>query len=46
MVVVKISVSSRLVPFNSRKCKEIVKKHDIHIKPKSYKFELLGESVV
>ena len=23
-----------------------VKKHDIHIKPKSYKLELLGESVI
>ena len=26
--------------------KEIVKEHDIHIKPKSYKLELLGELVV
>ena len=26
--------------------KHIVKRHDIHIKPKSYKLELLGELVV
>ena len=26
--------------------REGVKKHDIHIKPKSYKLELLGEFVV
>ena len=25
---------------------QVVKKHDIHIKPKSYKLELLGELVV
>ena len=26
--------------------REVVKKHDIHIKPKSYKLELLGKLVV